>query len=106
MASPTRGPTVRLLTEIRQDIRRLYATFQGPTDVIQLHDYIRTDGVLYRNAFLWLGIATSVALNTHSVWQITVNMVGSPVKGLENRAPSSVMVVNLLRETSWKPPLS
>ena len=33
-------------------------------------------------------------------------MVGSPVKGSWKRAPSSVIVVNLPRETSWKPPLS
>jgi hypothetical protein len=31
---------------------------------------------------------------------LTVNMVGSPVNGLSNIAPSSVMVVNLLKETS------
>lgn len=33
-------------------------------------------------------------------------MVGSLVKGSWKRAPSSVIVVNLLSETSWKPPLS
>lgn len=36
----------------------------------------------------------------------TVSIVGSPVNGLANSAPSSVIFVNLLRETSWKPPLS
>lgn len=41
-----------------------------------------------------------------SIINLTVNIVGSPVKGLAKRAPSSVIVVNLLRETSWKPPLS
>ena len=38
--------------------------------------------------------------------ELTVNIVGSPVKGSWNSAPSSVIVVNLFRETSWKPPLS
>jgi hypothetical protein len=37
---------------------------------------------------------------------LTVSIVGSPVNGLANSAPSSVILVNLLRETSWKPPLS
>lgn len=32
--------------------------------------------------------------------ELTVSIVGSPVNGLANRAPSSVMVVNLLNETS------
>ncbi len=36
----------------------------------------------------------------------TVSIVGSPVKGLANSAPSSVIFVNLLSDTSWKPPLS
>jgi hypothetical protein len=30
----------------------------------------------------------------------TVNIVGSPLNGLAKRAPSSEIVVNLLRETS------
>ena len=33
-------------------------------------------------------------------------MVGSPVKGSWKSAPSSVIVVNLFKETNWKPPLS
>ena len=36
----------------------------------------------------------------------TVSIVDSPVNGLAKRAPSSVIFVNLLRDTSWKPPLS
>ena len=35
-----------------------------------------------------------------------VSIVGSPVKGLANKAPSSVIWVNALRDTSWNPPLS
>lgn len=35
-----------------------------------------------------------------------VSIVGSPVKGEAKSAPCSVMVVNLLSETSWKPPES
>lgn len=38
--------------------------------------------------------------------ELTVSMVGSPVKGSWKSAPSSVIVVNLFSETSWKPPLS
>lgn len=35
-----------------------------------------------------------------------VSIVGSPVNGLANKAPSSVIWVNALRDTSWNPPLS
>lgn len=35
-----------------------------------------------------------------------VSIVGSPVNGLAKSAPSSVIFVNLLNETNWKPPLS
>lgn len=37
---------------------------------------------------------------------VTVNIVGSPSNGLANKAPSSVICVNLLRDTNWNPPLS
>ena len=74
------------------------------TYIVQLHDDISSDNVLYWYASFWLQITSGRREKRRT--SLAVSIVGSPVNGLANRAPSSVIVVNLLKETSWNPPLS
>jgi hypothetical protein len=108
IASPTRGPTVRLdtLTISARNHTAVLVNegWVGLTDVVELHDNVGANDMLYGDTLL--GLHHKSGSDRKKTWAErggathTVSIVGSPVNGLVKRAPCSVIFVNRLRDTS------